>query len=390
MQVSPLSANTMTELVPGATVGVIGGGQLGRMLAEAASPLGVEVVVLDPTPDCPAVPPAADQVVADFDDSDAIRSLAERVDVLTLEIELADPEGLTAATEATGTPVHPAPADLEMTRDKLAEASALDDAEIPVAGYRQVDDADDLGAAFAAVGSPLMLKARFGGYDGRGNAVVETIAEAEEYFGNLEGLVAETLVDFDRELSVIGVRGADGLATFPVVENVHEEEILRETLAPARTSDAVRERADAVARAVLDQMEGRGVFGIELFETAASDILVNEIAPRPHNSGHYTIEGAVTSQFEQHVRAVLGLPLGETTLRDPTAMVNLLGTGQESRPAALIGVETALSTGGAHFHWYGKRDVRPLRKMGHLTASGADLSQARETVTAARDAIDFE
>lgn len=390
MQVSPLPANTMSEQVPGATIGVIGGGQLGRMLAEAASPLGVEVVVLDPTPDCPAVPPAADQIVAEFDDSDAIRTLSARVDVLTFEIELADPEGLTAAVVATGTPVHPAPADLETTRDKLAEASALDDADIPVAGYRQVDDSADLADAFDALGSPLMLKARFGGYDGRGNAVVETVEEAEEFFGSLDGLVAETLVDFERELSVIGVRGADGLATFPVVENGHEAEILRETLAPARTSEAVRERADSVARAVLERMDGRGVFGIELFETAAGDILVNEIAPRPHNSGHYTIEGAVTSQFEQHVRAVLGLPLGETTLRDPTAMVNLLGTGQESRPVVLSGVETVLSTDGAHFHWYGKRDVRPLRKMGHITASEAELSRARETATAARDAIDFE
>ncbi|MFW5919554.1 MAG: 5-(carboxyamino)imidazole ribonucleotide synthase [Halanaeroarchaeum sp.] len=380
----------MTELVPGATVGVVGGGQLGRMLAEAASPLGVDVVVLDPTPDCPALPPAADQIVADFDDAEAIRTLADRVDVVTLEIELADPDGLSEATDATGTPVHPAPGDLEMTRDKLAEASTLDDAGVPVAGYRAVDDADDLSAAFDALGAPLMLKARLGGYDGRGNAVVETVEEATEYFGSLDGLVAERLVDFERELSVIGVRGTDELATFPVVENVHEAEILRETLAPARTSDAVQERADAIARQVLEEMDGRGVFGIELFETTDGEILVNEIAPRPHNSGHYTIEGTVTSQFEQHVRAILGLPLGDTALRAPTAMANVLGTGQESRPADLSGVETVLSTAGAHLHWYGKRDVRPLRKMGHVTASEPDLSRAHERATTARDAIDFE
>ncbi|AKH97724.1 5-(carboxyamino)imidazole ribonucleotide synthase [Halanaeroarchaeum sulfurireducens] len=380
----------MSELIPGATVGVVGGGQLGRMLAEAASPLGVEVLVLDPTPECPASPPATDQIVADFDDESAIRDLAARVDVLTLEIELADPEGLREASAETGTPVHPAPADLETTRDKLAEARSLADAGIPVADFRRVDEDDDLAAAFDVLGTPLMLKARHGGYDGRGNAVVDTISEATTYFGTLDDLVAEQLVDFERELSVIGVRGHDAIATYPVAENRHEAEILRETLVPARTDDAVHDRAEAVARDVIAQMDGRGVFGIELFETTDGEILVNEIAPRPHNSGHYTIEGTVTSQFEQHVRAILGHPLGETALRAPTAMVNLLGTGEENRSATLSGVEDALAMANAHFHWYGKRDVRPLRKMGHVTATGSGLATARSTANAARDAIDFE
>ncbi|MGM0398119.1 MAG: 5-(carboxyamino)imidazole ribonucleotide synthase [Halobacteriota archaeon] len=390
MQVYPQPAGTMSELVPGATVGVVGGGQLGRMLAEAASPLGVEVVVLDPTPDCPAYPPAADQIVADFDDESAIEDLADRVDVLTLEIELADPEGLRAATEATGTPVHPAPADLATTRDKLLESRRLDEAGIPVAPFRQVDDAEDLETAIDALGSPLMLKARHGGYDGRGNSVVESVAEATDYFGTLEDLVAEGLVDFERELSVIGSRGAGEIATYPVVENVHEAEILRETLAPARTMDSVKERADAVVRDVLEQMDGRGVFGVELFETKDGEVLVNEIAPRPHNSGHYTIEGAVTSQFEQHVRAILGAPLGDTRLRATTAMVNLLGTGQTTRAASMAGVDSVLAMAGAHLHWYGKRDVRPLRKMGHVTARGQNLPAARNTAMSALDAIEFE
>ncbi|MFB6124971.1 MAG: 5-(carboxyamino)imidazole ribonucleotide synthase [Halanaeroarchaeum sp.] len=376
--------------LPGATIGVVGGGQLGRMLAEAAGPLGVEVIVLDPTPDCPAVPPAADQIVADFDDEDAIRDLARRVDVLTLEIELADPEGLSAAMADTGTAVHPASADLAMTRDKLAESNALAEADVPVADFHRVDDVESLEDAFGDLGRPLMLKARRGGYDGRGNAVVETVQAAQDYFGSLDGLVAEHLVDFEREVSVIGVRGVDEVATFPVGENVHEAEILRETLVPARTSDDVRQRADAVAREVLSIMDGRGTFGIELFETPAGEILVNEIAPRPHNSGHYSIEGATTSQFEQHVRAVLGYPLGDATLRDPTAMVNLLGTGEESRPAQLVGTDDALAEPGAHLHWYGKREVRPLRKMGHLTATGEDVEAALETARRARNAIEFE
>ncbi|MFW6003800.1 MAG: 5-(carboxyamino)imidazole ribonucleotide synthase [Halanaeroarchaeum sp.] len=390
MQVYIQPADTMSELVPGATVGIVGGGQLGRMLAEAASPLGVEVVVLDPTPDCPASPPAADQIVADFDDESAIEELAERVDVLTLEIELADPQGLRDATDATGTPVHPAPADLETTRDKLLEAQRLDEAGIPVAPFRRVDDAEALETAFETLGSPLMLKARRGGYDGRGNSVVASVAEATEYFGTLDGLVAEGLVDFERELSVIGSRGDGEIATYPVVENVHEAEILRETLAPARTLETVKQRADDVVRDVLEQMDGRGVFGIELFETSDGDVLVNEIAPRPHNSGHYTIEGAVTSQFEQHVRAILGAPLGDTRLLGTTAMVNLLGTGQTNRPASITGVDAALAMSGAHLHWYGKRDVRPLRKMGHVTARGQNLPEARNTAMSAHDAIEFE
>lgn len=380
----------MTGTVPGATLGIIGGGQLGRMIGEAASPLGVEVLVLDPTPDCPAYPPAADQIVADFDDDAAIRELAERADAITLEIELADPAGLEAAVEATGIPVGPAPGDLRMTRDKLREKEALSAAGIPVPDYRAVDERTSMEAAFEELGTPLMLKARHGGYDGRGNAVVETVQEAIDYFGDLEDLVAERLIDFEREVSVIGVRGADEIATYPVGENIHEAEILRETLVPARTSEAVRERATDVALEVLDVLEGRGVFGIEMFEATDGTVFVNELAPRPHNSGHYTIEGAETSQFEQHTRAVLGLPLGSTELRDPTAMANILGDDAGSRPAYLSGVDGVLSAPGIHLHWYGKREVRPLRKMGHLTATGPDLAATHDLVTEARDALSFE
>lgn len=380
----------MTVPVPGATLGIIGGGQLGRMIGEAASPLGVETLVLDPTPECPANPPAADQIVADFDDDAAIRELAERSDAITLEIELADPAGLEAAVEATGIPVGPSPEDLRMTRDKFREKEALSAAGIPVPEYRAVDERTTLEAAFEDLGSPLMLKARHGGYDGRGNAVVESATEATSYFGDLEDLIAESLIDFEREVSVIAARGDDETATYPVGENVHEEEILRETVVPARTSQDVHERVIDVANEVLSVLDGRGVFGIEMFETSAGSIFVNELAPRPHNSGHYTIEGAETSQFEQHVRGVLGLPLGSTSLRDPTAMANILGDGRESRPAYLSGVQEVLETPGVHLHWYGKREVRPLRKMGHLTASGPNLDAAHRLVTDARETLSFE
>lgn len=374
---------------PDVTLGIVGGGQLGRMLAEAAAPLGVETVVLDPTPACPAYPPAADQIVADFDDRAAIKQLAHRVDVLTLEIELADPNALEAVREETGTAVHPTPGDLRTTRNKLTEKRTLDQAGIPVPAYEPVNDAADLEATFDRLGSPVMLKARTGGYDGRGNAVVESVEAATAEFGSLEDLIAEELVDFERELSVIGVQGSNRQATFPVGENVHEAEILRETLVPARTDPKRRDRAESVAESVLDVLQGRGVFGIECFETKAGEILVNEIAPRPHNSGHYTIEGTVTSQFEQHVRAVFGLPLGSTALREPTAMANVLGTGTSARPVSIDGVESVLGMEAVHFHWYGKREVRPLRKLGHLTVTGSDLEANREVANAARETLRF-
>jgi len=387
----------MTITVPGPTLGVVGGGQLGRMLAEAAAPLGVEVVVLDPTPDCPAAPVTRDQIVGDFDDPDAIGRLADRTDALTYEIELADPDHLAAASADADVPVHPTPETLRTIQDKWAEKEMLVEAGIPVPEYRRVDAVADLEAAVEEFGA-VMLKARHGGYDGRGNVPVRSVEEAEAAIREIGSVddpdaLAEAFVDFERELSVIGVQGDGEVRTFPVGENVHEEEILRETVVPARTSDAVAERAQTAARDVLDALDGRGVFGIELFETAAGEILVNEIAPRPHNSGHWSIEGAVTSQFEQHARAVLGWPLGSTRQRAPTVSANVLGTVDEERPAELAGVERVLDREAAHLHWYGKEQVRPLRKMGHVTATDeagdGDPTALLESTRELRDSLTF-
>ena len=360
----------MTVTVPGPTLGVVGGGQLGRMLAEAAAPLGVAVIVLDPTPDCPAAPVARDQIVGDFDDPEAFEALAARTDAVTFEIELADADLLDRIADEYGVSVNPAPETLALIEDKLVQKRALADAGVPVPPFRQVDDAADLRAALAEFDA-VMLKARTGGYDGRGNVPVTDPTDAEAAMDAVGGpAMAEAFVDFARELSVIAVQGDGEVRTFPAGENVHEEEILRETVLPARTSDLVLERAEAVARDVLDTLSGRGVFGIELFETPDGEIQVNEIAPRPHNSGHWTIEGARTSQFEQHVRAVLGWPLGSTRLRCPTVMTNILGTVAEPRPARLGNVAAILADPDASLHWYGKREVRPLRKMGHITFTG--------------------
>ena len=400
----------MTTLrTPGPTLGVVGGGQLGRMLAEAASPLGVELIVLDPTPECPASLVARDQIVADFDDEAAIRELAERADALTFEIELADQDAMDRVEEETGVPIHPKPATLELIHDKLVQKRELREAGIPVPRFRGVDDADDVRAAIDEFGAPVMLKARTGGYDGRGNVPVESADDAEGALDAVAGpAMVEAFVDYAREVSVIAVKGDGETATFTVTETIHQEEILRETVAPARSGDDVRERAREVALDVLDLMEGRGVYGIELFETreaprdserssgrssrGGGEILLNEIAPRPHNSGHWTIEGTVSSQFEQHVRAVLGWPLGSTDLRGPTVSTNLLADVDEPAPAALAGVDRLLEEPGAHLHWYGKAEARPLRKMGHVTVGGTtgeSLDGLLERARSLRDVVTF-
>ncbi|ELY85311.1 5-(carboxyamino)imidazole ribonucleotide synthase [Natrialba taiwanensis] len=377
----------MTTLqTPGPTIGVVGGGQLGRMLAEAAAPLGVEVVVLDPTADCPAAPVARDQIVADFGDEAGIRELAARADVLTFEIELADQDVLERVSEDSGTPVHPKPATLETIHDKLVQKRELEDAGVPVPPFRKVMDAADICAAIDDYGAPVMLKARTGGYDGRGNVPVESKADAEAALDSVAGpAMVEAFVEFEREISIIAVKSKNEIATFPIGENVHEDEILRETIVPAGSSDAVAERAREVASDVLDVMEGRGVYGIELFETSDGEILLNEIAPRPHNSGHWTIEGAQSSQFEQHARAVLGWPLAATDLRSPTVSMNLLGDVEESQSATLHHADRILEMPGAALHWYGKREARPLRKLGHVTLSGRDGETTDELLETARE-----
>ncbi|MGM0446714.1 MAG: 5-(carboxyamino)imidazole ribonucleotide synthase [Methanobacteriota archaeon] len=363
----------MPITLPGPTLGVVGGGQLGRMLAEAAAPLGVDLVVLDPTPDCPAAPVASDQIVGDFDDADAIDELAARVDALTFEIELADPDVLAAASEEHGVPVHPDPGTLETIQDKLVQKEALADAGIPVPEFVAVATAEGLERVVEEFGA-VMLKAREGGYDGRGNVPVDAPDEAADALDAVGGAaMAEELLDFEREIAVMGLKGADGeTRTYPVTETVHREEILRESVSPARAGDAVVTEAESIARDVLDVLDGRGVFGIELFETREGEVLVNEIAPRPHNSGHWTIEGARTSQFENHVRAVLGWPLGPTDLVAPAVTANVLGDVDERGAATLRNVESVLGAPDADLHWYGKDDAYPLRKMGHLTVTERD------------------
>ncbi|GAB7010559.1 5-(carboxyamino)imidazole ribonucleotide synthase [Halorubrum trueperi] len=363
----------MSITLPGPTLGVVGGGQLGRMMAEAVSPLGVEVVVLDPTPDCPAAPVVRDQIVADFDDADGINELASRVDALTFEIELADPDLLAEAAAEHDVPVQPDPDTLRTIQDKLVQKEALAAAGIPVPEFVAVATAEGLERVVEEFGG-VMLKAREGGYDGRGNVPVDDPEDAATALDGVGGnAMAEEFLDFEREIAVMGLKGVNGeTRTYPVTETIHREEILRESVAPARADATVIEEATSVARDVLEFLDGRGVYGIELFETGDGEVLVNEIAPRPHNSGHWTIEGARTSQFENHARAVLGWPLGPTDLVAPAVTANILGDVEETQPATLRGVDDVVAAADADLHWYGKDDARPLRKMGHLTVTDRD------------------
>ena len=349
-------------------VGVIGGGQLGMMLTEAARNLKDDisgVTVLDPVADCPAKQVGAEQIVGGFRSNDAITKLASCSDVITYEIESGDSDAL-AALDAE---IHPSPETLRTIQDKLLQKQFLRGNGVPVADFAEVSSWSDLDDLVRNFGYPYMLKARRDGYDGRGNAYVDSHDSARSAFSRFGDapLMLERIVDFVMEVSVVAARSTTGeIAAYPLVENIHKDGILRMTVAPARITDDVARKARSVALHIMDLFGDSGVFGIEMFVTNDHDILVNEIAPRVHNSGHHTLQSSDTSQFEQHLRAVLGLKLGSTRLRRPTIMCNLLG------PEGYAG-EYAVSKHSepdVHLKMYGKRGSKPKRKLGHFNVTG--------------------
>ena len=375
-------------IAPPATIGVLGGGQLGRMLAIAARSMGYRIAVLDPDPDCPAAALADELVVGSYDDVGAALRLADRSDVVTYELE----HVAAAVVEAVETrrPVRPGRKSLLVTQDRLAERRFVEGADVAVAPWREVATTDDLRAAAATLGLPLRVKVAIGGYDGRGQLRISSHGEIDGALATLgrpagETLLAEAELGFASEVSIIVARGGDGVAaTFPLAHNVHDAGILVETVAPAPVPDSVAERAAALGERLAVAMDLVGTLTAELFLMPDGDLVVNELAPRVHNSGHWTIEGAATSQFEQHIRAICGLPLGATDALAPTAMVNLLGRGP-LRTARLepAGVATALADPAVHLHLYDKRRVFERRKMGHVTAVGGDRDAALRAARAA-------
>lgn len=354
---------TTFPLPPGSTIGVLGGGQLGRMLALAAARLGFDVAILTPDEDSPASRVAARTIVAEYDDPAALKALAAVAQVVTTEFENVPAAALRALAEA-GLPVAPSAAALAAAQDRVTEKSFLNGVGVGTVPFAAADDAGAVKTAAAELGAPVLLKTRRDGYDGKGQAWVEhaTDTAAAEAFAAIGGkpAIVEGRADFVRELSVIAARGRDGeIAVYPLAENHHENGVLRRTSAPAKASDKLREQAERIAAQILSGLDYVGVMGVELFELKDGRLLVNEIAPRVHNTGHWTQDGCEVDQFEQHIRAVAGWPLGPTHALAHVEMVNLLG--EEALAWAKLAAEPE-----TRVHLYGKREVKAGRKMGHV------------------------
>ncbi len=346
-------------------LGIIGGGQLGMMLTEAAKKIPNEiskVIVLDPTKNCPAAQVGADQIIADFHDEKAIKELAQRSDLITYEIESGNSDAL-KKLEST-TPINPSPETLRIIQDKLLQKEFLSKNNIPVGDFVKIDSISDLENYAKHFGFPNVLKARRDSYDGRGNFLIKSenqIQTAYEYFTT--PVMLEKFIEFKMEVSVIACRSITGeILSFPVVENIHEDNILKITLAPARLDEDVKQKCQEIARNTMSVLKGAGVFGIEMFVTKKNEVLINEIAPRVHNSGHHTLQSSKTSQFEQHLRAILGLKLGSTDLVYPTIMYNILGPKDFTGPYE----EPVINHENIFLKMYGKKLSKPKRKLGHV------------------------
>jgi len=372
-------------ILPGATIGVLGSGQLGRMFAIAARELGYRIQIYSPENDTPAGHIADKEWTARYDDLDQVREFARGVDLVTFEFE----NVLSMTTDAVAeiVPVRPAGRVLHITQQRLREKTFLRDNGFPVTPFRRIAAREDMLAAAKELGTPGVLKTASFGYDGKGQIRVRNFADAASAFHSLNGAegIYEAFVDFEKEVSVVAARTLRGdFKAFPVFENSHADHILDVTFAPAAIEEQLAREAEALARGILEKLDVVGLLTVEMFVTKDGRLLVNELAPRTHNSGHLTIDACATSQFEQQVRAVCGLPLGGTELRAPAAMANLLGhwwtNGEPNWPAALEDPQVKL-------HLYGKAEARIGRKMGHLTATGATIRQAVERVTQARERL---
>jgi 5-(carboxyamino)imidazole ribonucleotide synthase len=371
------------------TLGIIGGGQLAKMCAQAASQLGIEVCILERAERFPARHLAAATLRGDWDDGEEVAALARQCDVVTLENEFVDARALRHA-EQLGAIVRPGSATMATVQDKFLQKTAFAQAGLPLPRFAAVESPAEVVLFARAHGWPVVLKKRRNGYDGKGNATVRGENELDAAWARLggSGLYVEAFCPFERELAIVAVRAHDGeRVAYPLVETINADHICRVVVAPADASPDVARRATQIALAAIDSVGGVGAFGMELFLKKDGEVLVNEIAPRVHNTGHYTIEGCECSQFENHVRAAMGLPLGSTALRARCAvMVNLLGSGPG--PARPAGFEAALAERGVAVHIYGKDASSKGRKMGHVTAIGDDprevLARAERAAAAVR------
>jgi 5-(carboxyamino)imidazole ribonucleotide synthase len=375
----------MKPVLPGAVIGVLGSGQLGRMFAIAARRMGYRVHTYSPDSDTPMGQVSDVEWIGDYNDLDRVAEFARAVSVVSFEFE--NVPAATAETAAKHTPVRPAGRVLHTTQHRIREKTFLRDAGLPHTPFRVVRGLQELDAALGELGVPAILKTADFGYDGKGQIKISEVSFAADAWNQLGGAeaVLEAFVDFQCELSVVAARGLDGsFVHYGAVENQHSRHILDLTIAPARTDSAIATEAVEIARMVLEELDVVGVLCVEFFLTTGGRLLINELAPRPHNSGHFSFDACVTSQFEQQLRAACGLPLGSTEQMRPAAMANLLGDlwarGEPNWTAACARSEVKL-------HLYGKMDARPGRKMGHLTALAGDTDTALQSAIAAREAL---
>ena len=353
-------------------LGIIGGGQLGMMLTEAAKTMPEhisKVIVLDPNQNCSASLVGAEQIIADFKDRDAIIELSKKADIVTYEIESGDSDVLKSVEN--NSQISPSPETLKIIQDKLLQKQFLSDNNIPVPEFIKIDNFNELKSGLEKFGFPALLKARRDAYDGKGNYKIDSekdVQKAYEYFKG-KPLLLEKFIPFEMEVSVIAARNTMGqIKSYPLVENIHEKNILRQTIAPARVSKQIISEADQIAEKTMSVLKGAGIFGIEMFVTKEGHILINEIAPRVHNSGHHTMQSGKTSQFEQHLRAILGLELENTKLTYNTIMYNILGNSDFEGKYKKI----ELAEKNIFLKMYEKKISKPLRKLGHLNIVGTD------------------
>lgn len=371
-------------------IGIVGGGQLGRMLAFEAKKLGFHVTVIDPTKGSPAAQVVDEHILGGYSDKEATRKLAQQVDYITIEIEHINTETLQELARK-GKIIHPSPQTVEMIKDKYLQKIFLKSHSIATADFIEVTSERDIIKAARKYGYPFLLKAKKDAFDGRGNRIIKNQKEISSVLADFQGreLYVEKYVPFKKELAVIAARNIRGeIALYPVVETVHFNNICHIVVAPAPVSESVKKKAEKLAKKTLKYLKGAGVFAVEMFLKKNGEVLVNEIAPRVHNSGHFTIEACVTSQFEQHVRAIAGLPLGKTDMVMPAAvMVNILG--ERKGDSDISGLDKALKLPQVYVHIYGKSETKPERKMGHITALADTIEVAMKKALKARKHINI-
>ena len=373
-----IKSNNACYLIPNEfTVGIIGGGQLGKMIGLEAKRMSMNIAILDPDANCPASTIADKLIIDDFKKESSIRRLAELSDVLTYEIELTNSSVLEELV-SENYPVHPSPETLRIIQNKFRQKQFLKDNGIPVARFERIDSLHEIQRKCSEFGYPVILKACEDSYDGRGNFIVHSSEDLERGARLFKReCMIEELVNFSKEVSIMVARNTNGqIQSFPVAENIHNRNILSTTIVPARISELAARKIRELAVKTIESLKGAGIFGIEMFVLDDDSILVNEIAPRPHNSGHYSIEACSISQFEQHIRAIVGLPLSKPRLLCPAVMINILGNDNFSGGYSLENIEKIMNISGLKLHLYGKKITKPQRKLGHMTITDKCLESA--------------